>query len=124
MSATDADITVRCSFCTKTNHEVAKLIAGPGVYICDECIALCNDIVANERDAPPERTERGYAFADWSDIMLLSLLPGIARTAHDVVDDLNTHVRRLRDRGVGWDRIGEALGITGREAETRFEPAT
>jgi ATP-dependent Clp protease ATP-binding subunit ClpX len=37
-----------CSFCSKSQHEVRKLIAGPGVYICDECIELCNDIVRDE----------------------------------------------------------------------------
>jgi ATP-dependent Clp protease ATP-binding subunit ClpX len=37
-----------CSFCSKTQKEVRKLIAGPTVYICDECISLCNDIIAEE----------------------------------------------------------------------------
>jgi len=37
-----------CSFCGKSQSEVKKLIAGPGVYICDECIELCNDIIAEE----------------------------------------------------------------------------
>ena len=37
--------TVRCSFCKKTTDEVRKMIAGPDVYICDECIDLCNDII-------------------------------------------------------------------------------
>lgn len=37
-----------CSFCGKSQHEVRKLIAGPSVYICDECIALCNDIIQEE----------------------------------------------------------------------------
>ena len=41
---------LRCSFCGKSQNEVKKLIAGPGVYICDECIELCNDIIAEERD--------------------------------------------------------------------------
>ncbi len=47
-----------CSFCGKSQKEVKKLIAGPSVYICDECIALCNDIIAEEVDkgeAPPGR---------------------------------------------------------------------
>lgn len=39
-----------CSFCEKTQDEVRKLIAGPGVYICDECIDLCNDILTEELD--------------------------------------------------------------------------
>jgi ATP-dependent Clp protease ATP-binding subunit ClpX len=39
-----------CSFCGKSQDEVRKLIAGPTVYICDECIDLCNDIIAEETD--------------------------------------------------------------------------
>lgn len=39
---------LRCSFCGKSQNEVKKLIAGPTVYICDECIELCNDIIAEE----------------------------------------------------------------------------
>ena len=41
-----------CSFCGKTQRQVRKLIAGPGVYICDECIDLCNEIVEEELKAP------------------------------------------------------------------------
>lgn len=37
-----------CSFCGKSQHEVKKLIAGPSVYICDECVDLCNDIIREE----------------------------------------------------------------------------
>src|SRR6187399_2302586 len=37
-----------CSFCGKSQHEVKKLIAGPSVFICDECIELCNDIIRDE----------------------------------------------------------------------------
>ena len=40
--------TLKCSFCGKSQDQVRKLIAGPGVYICDECIELCNDIVRDE----------------------------------------------------------------------------
>jgi len=45
-----------CSFCGKSQHEVRKLIAGPSVFVCDECITLCNDIIREELD---ERAERG-----------------------------------------------------------------
>ncbi len=41
---------LRCSFCSKSQSEVRKLIAGPNVYICDECIEICTDIIAEERD--------------------------------------------------------------------------
>ena len=49
--------TLTCSFCGKSQKEVKKLIAGPGVYICDECIDLCNDIIAEERER--EETTKG-----------------------------------------------------------------
>jgi ATP-dependent Clp protease ATP-binding subunit ClpX len=39
----------RCSFCWKGEGQVRKLIAGPGVYICDECIELCNEILEEEQ---------------------------------------------------------------------------
>jgi hypothetical protein len=42
--------TLYCSFCGKSQHEVRKLIAGPGVYICDECVDLCTDIVEPDDD--------------------------------------------------------------------------
>ncbi|AEW44628.1 ATPase and specificity subunit of ClpX-ClpP ATP-dependent serine protease [Serratia symbiotica str. 'Cinara cedri'] len=45
-----------CSFCGKSQHEVRKLIAGPSVYICDECVDLCNDIIHEEiKDVVPQR---------------------------------------------------------------------
>ncbi|MDR2158237.1 MAG: ATP-dependent Clp protease ATP-binding subunit ClpX, partial [Holosporaceae bacterium] len=43
---TDGDRTLRCSFCGKTQHEVKKLIVGPTVYICNECIELCAGIIS------------------------------------------------------------------------------
>ncbi len=47
-----------CSFCGKSQHEVRKLIAGPSVFICDECVDLCNDIIREEMaDANPEDSE-------------------------------------------------------------------
>ncbi|HAA37291.1 MAG TPA: ATP-dependent Clp protease ATP-binding subunit ClpX, partial [Firmicutes bacterium] len=39
---------LKCSFCGKTQEQVRKLVAGPGVYICDECIELCNEIIDEE----------------------------------------------------------------------------
>ena len=40
----------RCSFCNKTQDQVRKLIAGPGAYICDECIGICSEIIMEEMD--------------------------------------------------------------------------
>ena len=48
-----------CSFCGKSQHEVRKLIAGPSVYICDECVDLCNDIISEEiREITPRKDEQ------------------------------------------------------------------
>ena len=44
----DDDKLLYCSFCGKSQHEVRKLIAGPSVYVCDECVELCNDIIKDE----------------------------------------------------------------------------
>ena len=40
--------TVRCSFCGKAQENVKRIIAGPGVYICDECVGLCSNIIEEE----------------------------------------------------------------------------
>ena len=44
----DTKSTLYCSFCGKSQHEVRKLIAGPTVFICDECVDLCTDIIREE----------------------------------------------------------------------------
>ncbi len=49
---------LKCSFCGKSQNDVRKLIAGPTVYICDECIELCNDIIAEEWEEEKSREIR------------------------------------------------------------------
>ena len=49
----DSDRLLYCSFCGKSQHEVRKLIAGPSVFICDECVDLCNDIIREEVQEKP-----------------------------------------------------------------------
>lgn len=48
MPKNDRTQSVRCSFCGKSQENVKKIIAGPGVYICDECIKICDDILEEE----------------------------------------------------------------------------
>ena len=48
---------VRCSFCNKSQEQVRKLIAGPNVYICDECIEICSEIIQDEFDNEPSDSE-------------------------------------------------------------------
>ena len=52
-SNNDSDRLLYCSFCGKSQHEVRKLIAGPSVFICDECVELCNDIIREEIQEKP-----------------------------------------------------------------------
>ncbi len=52
----DEDKLLYCSFCGKSQNEVRKLIAGPSVFICDECVDLCNDIIREEADAEADET--------------------------------------------------------------------
>jgi ATP-dependent Clp protease ATP-binding subunit ClpX len=54
--STDSNEQLLCSFCGKSQRQVKKLIAGPGVYICDECIDLCNEIIDEEMVTAPGRT--------------------------------------------------------------------
>ncbi|MDG1442030.1 MAG: ATP-dependent Clp protease ATP-binding subunit ClpX [Pseudomonadales bacterium] len=49
---------LHCNFCGKSQHEVRKLIAGPSVYVCDECVELCNDIIREELQESTEETEK------------------------------------------------------------------
>ena len=48
-----ASPTLHCSFCGESSSEVAKLISGPGVYICDGCVQLCNQVLAEDDSTPP-----------------------------------------------------------------------
>ena len=64
---TTSEKTLYCSFCGKSQHEVKKLIAGPSVFICDECIDLCNEIIRDELPNAAvalkgEKGDRGLAF--------------------------------------------------------------
>ena len=55
----DSKNTLYCSFCGKSQHEVRKLIAGPTVFICDECVELCMDIIREEHKASLVKSSDG-----------------------------------------------------------------
>ncbi|MFN3388962.1 MAG: ATP-dependent Clp protease ATP-binding subunit ClpX [Allosphingosinicella sp.] len=59
LSGSDSKSTLYCSFCGKSQHEVRKLIAGPTVFICDECVELCNDIIREETKSSLVKTRDG-----------------------------------------------------------------
>lgn len=56
-NGSDNEKVLYCSFCGKSQHEVRKLIAGPSVFVCDECVELCNDIIREEVQELPEESE-------------------------------------------------------------------
>ena len=106
-----------CSFCGKPNTAVAALIAGPGVYICDECVALCQQVI----DTKPASVPRVKPWQQASDLdAVLENLPRIAKAAALVEESLAGWVGRSRELGATWARIGEALGMTRQSAWARF----
>lgn len=111
----------RCSFCAKPNTDVKKLIAGPGVYICDGCVGLCQEILATETSVE-DAAARREAFVNLPASEVLQLLPSIAATVDSVEGDLRRWIQRLRAAGTGWDEIASRLGISADEARSRFEP--
>jgi len=113
-SAARPEITLCCSFCNKDSKAVAKLIAGPGVYICSECVDLCNHILAE--DLVP----RVGGWTERPDAELLVSLARIQAVVCQVDTAVHDHVDVLRGRGVSWTRIGEALGVSKQAAWERF----
>src|SRR5262245_66544105 len=59
VSSGDSKNTLYCSFCGKSQHEVRKLIAGPTVFICDECVELCMDIIHEENKSSLVKSHDG-----------------------------------------------------------------
>jgi hypothetical protein len=115
---TTVSATTRCSFCTKEEEQVSQMVAGPGVYICNECVSLCNAIFAEGRNGNGDSTLPYWE--SMTDEELLARLPRIASVATQVEDNLRVWVQRLRDRGVSWARIGSALTMTRQSAWERF----
>jgi alkylhydroperoxidase family enzyme len=103
-----------CSFCRKDETQVKSLIAGPGVHICGDCVSLCNRIL----DGKPTP-----GFAGWdslTDEQLLAALPASEEAVSATGDVLHGQIDVLRERGVSWAAIGEALGVSRQAAWERF----
>ena len=110
---------LNCSFCGKSQKEVKKLIAGPTVYICDECVALCQELIGADTKPPSVPRLAPWQLATDVDAVLENL-PRIAKTATLVEESLAGWVGRGRELGATWARIGEALGMTRQSAWARF----
>jgi hypothetical protein len=116
---TGKKVFAHCSFCAKPNTEVERLIGGPGVYICNECVGLCQVILDQiAADGPP--VPRLPEWKGLDDENMLRHAANIATTAGRVEEALRAWVQELRRRGVTWARIGDTLGITRQSAWERF----
>jgi len=103
-----------CSFCGKSQKDVKKLIAGPGNYICDECVALCAEIISEDADSEIKPSEEQLAAA-WS-----AMLKTRAKAARTAEAELSKVARQARAKGLDWTSIASSLGISTEEAESRY----
>jgi ATP-dependent protease Clp ATPase subunit len=110
-------MTYYCSFCLKSQHEVEKLVAGPGsIYICDGCVGLAVGYMEG-------RTPDASAFEDpalMPNERLLAQLPSLDATIKGKQTQIQWVVDQLRGREVSWALIGEALGVSRQAAWERF----
>ena len=118
--AAAATVQVRCSFCAKPSSEVEKVIAGPGVYICNQCVGLCSEILLAEQGKPSVPVAPRPAWEEMTDEQILELLPRIAAVGEQTEASLQRLVAILRERRVTWARIGAALQVTRQSAWERF----
>jgi ATP-dependent Clp protease ATP-binding subunit ClpX len=106
-----------CSFCMKSPGAVEKMVAGPGVFICNECAALCVELIKSNPATPPK-------VRDWNELLsdedLLATLPKVASVSRQVEGQLAKAVAAARERGITWTRIGAALNMTRQSAWERF----
>ena len=89
---------LQCSFCGKSQDDVRKLIAGPTVYICDECIELCNDIIAEEWEQ--DKTKNGGQLSKPSEIkaVLDQYVVGQERAKKTLAVAVHNHYKRINAR--------------------------
>jgi ATP-dependent Clp protease ATP-binding subunit ClpX len=91
----DGKTTLYCSFCGKSQHEVRKLIAGPTVYICDECVELCMDIIREETKSTGLKTTEGMPTPKEICAVLDDYVIGQAKAKRVLSVAVHNHYKRL-----------------------------
>jgi ATP-dependent Clp protease ATP-binding subunit ClpX len=91
---TSSDL-LRCSFCNKTQREVRKLIAGPNVYICDECVDICLDIIAEDRAREARESRRNLPKPEEIKTFLDSYVIGQEQAKKKLAVAVYNHYRRI-----------------------------
>jgi hypothetical protein len=119
MTTSDLSAGLACSFCMKLPAAVRKMVAGPGVFICNECVDLCVQIIASQPAGRQDGDQEAW-HTRLSDEELLAHLPKVAAAGAQVEQQLTGWVREARGRGITWTRIGAALGMTRQSAWERF----
>jgi len=94
-SGSDSKNTLYCSFCGKSQHEVRKLIAGPTVFICDECVELCMDIIREETKSAGLKTKDGVPAPREIADVLDDYVIGQARAKRILSVAVHNHYKRL-----------------------------
>ena len=93
-----------CSFCGKSQHEVRKLIAGPSVFVCDECVELCNDIIREELEDTGEAGHEKLPKPVEINGVLDEYVIGQARAKKVLSVAVYNHYKRLNDRQDGGSK--------------------
>ncbi|MET0280929.1 MAG: ATP-dependent Clp protease ATP-binding subunit ClpX [Steroidobacteraceae bacterium] len=90
-----------CSFCGKSQHEVRKLIAGPSVFVCDECVELCNDIIREELEDKADRAREKLPKPSEIKSVLDEYVIGQERAKKTLAVAVYNHYKRLQTRVTG-----------------------
>jgi len=96
---TDDGKLLYCSFCGKSQHEVRKLIAGPSVFVCDECVELCNDIIREELEDRAEKSRDKLPKPHEIKLVLDEYVIGQERAKKVLSVAVYNHYKRLQTRG-------------------------
>ena len=110
----DSKNTLYCSFCGKSQHEVRKLIAGPTVFICDECVELCMDIIREEHKSTLVKSRAGVPTPKEICEVLDDYVIGQSRAKRVLSVAVHNHYKRLS--------TGQPKGQRCRDRKIQYSP--